>query len=462
MKEEFNILIVDDEADYCHVLAMILEVEGYQVKQCTKSKNVVEMLGKEEFDLVISDLIMPEMDGIELLSEVKKMKPDMYFIILTAYGTIENAVEGMRQGAYTYVTKGSDPEKLIAEIENLNRLKKAKQKQEERSEKNNFLLTTKSASFQDTLEIAEKAAKSDANILILGESGAGKEVIAQYIHQKSKRKGFGFWATNCHTFADSLLESELFGHEKGAFTGAVTKRIGRFEAANEGTLFLDEIGDIPLATQAKLLRAIETKKINRIGRNEDIEVDFRLISATNKDLSKEIKEGSFREDLFYRLSTIIVQVPSLRQRKEDLPLFIDFFLRKAQLSLGLEQVEIHEKVMTTLLNYHYPGNIRELKNMIERLTVLSDQGKITEESVAHLMLHASHSGWDGFVGGEYSLKELRNEVESKYIEELLKKNKYNITKTAKDLEISTRHLFNKISAYGIKDPSAKGVAKDEE
>lgn len=462
MKEDFNILIVDDEEDYCHVLAMILEVEGYQVKQCTKSKNVAELLGKEEFDLVISDLIMPEMDGIALLRQVKKIKPDIYFIILTAYGTIENAVEGMRQGAYTYVTKGSDPENLITEIETLTKLKKAKQKQEEHNENHHFLLTTQSSSFQHSLSIAEKAARSDANILILGESGAGKEVIAQYIHQKSKRNAFGFWATNCHTFADSLLESELFGHEKGAFTGAVTKRIGRFEAANEGTLFLDEIGDIPLATQAKLLRAIETKKINRIGNNEEIKVDFRLISATNKDLTKEIKGGSFREDLFYRLSTIIVQVPPLRQRKEDLPEFIDFFLRKAQLSLGLEEIEIHPEVMNTLLNYHYPGNIRELKNMIERLTVLSDHGKITAESVTHLMLSPSPSGWDGFVGGEYSLKELRNEVESKYIEELLKKNKYNITKTAKELEISTRHLFNKISAYGIKDHSAKGAAKDEE
>ena len=268
-----------------------------------------------------------------------------------------------------------------------------------------------------------------------------------------------FFATNCHTFTDSLLESELFGHEKGSFTGAMGTRIGRFEAARAGTLFLDEIGDVPLATQAKLLRAIETKRINRIGSNEEIQVDFRLVSATNKDLEKEIKEGRFREDLFYRLSTIIIQLPPLRQRKEDLPSLIQYFLEKAQTSLGLEKIEMDKEVMDFLLHYNYPGNIRELKNMIERIVVLSDNGKINRDSISNLIYRGESDNLEEIFEGNYSLKDIRREVESKFIQKALKKNLFNMTKTAKDLDISTRHLFNKISEYGIKDHTDKGGSR---
>ena len=259
-----------------------------------------------------------------------------------------------------------------------------------------------------------------------------------------------FYATNCHTFSDSLLESELFGHEKGSFTGALTTRIGRFEAAQSGTLFLDEIGDVPLSTQAKLLRAIETKKINRIGSNEEIKVDFRLISATNKDLAKEIKEGNFRKTLFYRLSTIIIQVPPLRQRKEDLPDLIQHFVRKAQNSLGFEKVVIDKDVMDFLLQYRYPGNVRELKNLVDRMVVLSDQGHIRSDAIAN-MLYGNEQADDFEVLFEsnYSLRDVRREVESKYIENVLKKNMYNITKSAKDLDISARQPFQQ--DIGIRD-----------
>ncbi len=464
MYRDLKILIVDDEEAYCDVLAMITQTEGYQVKQCTKSKEVVDILKTEDFDLIISDLIMPEMDGVKLLKEVKKFRPSIYFIMMTAYGTIENAVEAMKQGAFTYVIKGSDPEELLKEIQNIRKLKQLQEKESASPEEQSgeFMMQTKNSQFRDVLAMASKAAKSEVNILILGESGAGKEVIAQYIHNESSRSKNNFYATNCHTFSDSLLESELFGHEKGSFTGALNTRIGRFEAAQSGTLFLDEIGDVPISTQAKLLRAIETKKINRIGSNEVIKVDFRLISATNKDLAKEIKEGNFREDLFYRLSTIIIQVPPLRQRKEDLPDLIQYFVKKAQGTLGYEKIEIDKEIMDFLLQYRYPGNVRELKNIIDRMVVLSDNGRIKADSIPNLLYLNESDEMESFFESNYSLKDIRRGVESKYIENVLKKNLYNITKSAKDLDISTRHLFNKILEYGIKDPSGKGAFKNEE
>jgi DNA-binding NtrC family response regulator len=441
---------------------MILQTEGYYVKQCIKSKDVVNILKAEDFDLIISDLIMPEMDGVALLKAVKKYCPNIYFIMLTAYGTIENAVEAMKLGAFTYVIKGSNPEELIKEIQNIKKLKQQSQETASQGEVGDYLIQTKSKLFREVMSMASKAAKSDVNILILGESGSGKEFIAQYIHKESNRSKSQFYATNCHTFSDSLLESELFGHEKGSFTGALNTRIGRFEAAQSGTLFLDEIGDVPLSTQAKLLRAIETKKINRIGSNDEIKVDFRLISATNKDLAKEIREGGFREDLFYRLSTIIIQVPPLRHRKEDLPDLIQYFLKKAQYALDFENIEIDKSIMDYLLQYSYPGNVRELKNIIDRLVVLSDNGQIREDSLINLVSINEHDEFGGIFDSNYSLRDIRREVESKYIENVLKKNLYNITKSAKDLDISTRHLFNKILEYGIKDHAEKGAVKDEE
>ncbi len=464
MNEELKILVVDDEEAYCDVLAMILQAEGYSVKQCTKSKKVIELLKTEEFDLIISDLIMPELDGVALLKIVKEFRPNIFFIMLTAYGTIENAVNAMKLGAFTYAIKGSDPENLLKEIQHIKKLKGMQRRTDagENSQWSDYMLDTKNKAFQDVLTVASKAAKSDANILILGESGVGKEVIAQYIHKESNRSKNNFYATNCHTFSDSLLESELFGHEKGSFTGALNTRIGRFEAAKAGTLFLDEIGDVPLTTQAKLLRVIETKRINRIGSNDEIQVDFRLISATNKDFKTEIKEGRSREDLFYRLSTIIIELPPLRKRKEDLPNLIQFFVEKAKQSLGIERIQIDPDVMKFLLNYEYPGNIRELKNMIERLVVLSDNGKINSDSIAGFLSSCDSEELEENFEGKSSLKDIRREVESKFIQKALKKNLFNMTKTAKELDISTRHLFNKIAEYGIKDYSEKGAPEDGE
>ena len=381
---------------------------------------------------------------------------------MTAYGTIENAVTAMKEGAYSYAIKGADPEELLREIKDLTKIKEINESSPEgiRESEREFMLDTKNPVFRELLSMASKAAKSDANILILGESGVGKEVLAQYIHRESRRNNHPFIATNCYTFTESLLESELFGHEKGAFTGALTSRIGRFEAAHGGTLFLDEIGDIPLPTQSKLLRAIETKTINRIGKNEDIKVDFRLISATNKNLEKEIKEGRFREDLYYRLSTIVLNVPPLRERKEDLPAIIHYFLEKTQNSLGIAPLTISADVMELLMGYSYPGNIRELKNTIERMAVLSDNGRVNIESLSSLMASGESDGQaktmednleGGLAEGGLSLRSIKKEAESKCIANILKKNNNNVSKTAQELGISTRQLFNKITEYGLKE-----------
>ncbi len=453
INKQFKILIVDDEPDYCEVLDTILSAKGYTTKKSSKPKEVVNLLGEEDFDLVLSDLIMPEMDGITLLKAIKKKQPKTYVIIMTAYGTIENAVNAMKLGAYNYVIKGSKPEDLLNEIENIKKLRAFDD--EENLLKGNmgdsdYMMDSANPEYKNIIEISRKSAQSDANVLILGESGSGKEVIAEFIHKESKRRNNPFMDINCYALSDSLIESELFGHEKGAFTGAASTRIGRFEAANGGTLFLDEIGDIPLSTQSKLLKAIESKKILRVGRNQPIPVDFRLISATNKDLNLEIKEGRFREDLFYRLSTIVIEVPPLRERREDLGKLIDYFIKKSETVMNMKITDIDKSVMNFLYHYDYPGNVRELKNIIERLVVLSDNGEIRESGLMKTKVIPETEELKAFFKADRPLRDIRSDFEAKYIENLLEKNNHNVGKTAEILGISRRQLFNKILEYGLK------------
>lgn len=452
MNQSFKILVVDDEKDYRDVLDMILKSKGYDVKTFARAADALKAMEQENFDLVISDLIMPEMDGVDLLQAIKNKYADVIVIIMTAFGTIENAVDAMKKGAFTYIIKGNNPEELLMEIENIMGFKKLKSENtymKEKIEKTDYMLQSKNLEYNKLLKIAEKAANSDINILITGESGAGKEVIARHIHAMSPRRNNLFMDINCHAFSDSLLESELFGHEKGAFTGAVNKRVGRFEASNGGTLFLDEIGDISFSTQSKLLRAIETKKIYRIGKNESIPVDFRLITATNKNLEEEIEAGNFREDLFYRLSTIVLEMPPLRKRREDIPLLIDYFLKKCQQEMKINITEIEEDVFEFLKGYNYPGNIRELKNIIERLVVLSDEGRIKKDSLPTIKVRSEENEYYFDEGS--SLKDVRKEIESHHIKHTLSICDNNYGKTAEKLGISRRQLFNKMTEYGLKE-----------
>lgn len=457
-----KILVVDDEPDYCEVLRIILLEEGYHVVTCNNGKEALNLIAKEDFDLVLTDLMMPLMNGDELLREIRKTKPSIEVIIMTAYGTIEKAVEAMKEGAYTYITKGSAPEELLYEIKRLSDKRKLEIENSilrKQSYGKGFMLETKNLAFQKVLDLAERSATSDANILIFGESGSGKEVLATHIHNYSHRKENNFLELNCQALSESILESELFGHERGAFTGAMQRRVGLFEGSQNGTLFLDEIGGISPNLQGKLLKTIENKVIYRLGSNTPIKVDFRLISATNRNLYEDMKDDSFRSDLFYRISTIVLELPPLRERKEDIPLFIDYFMGKYQHESNKTINSLAENVERFLLNYTYPGNIRELKNIIERLVVLSENGFVGEDCLPpefqdSLSSNLSEERLETHrlegMEKEPSLRDLRKDLEQEYIQQLLLKYPQDLDRVACILDITRRQLFNKLVEYNLK------------
>lgn len=455
VKENTRILVVDDEQGYCEVLKTILTGKGYAVETCNNGKEALAVLEKSSFDIVISDLKMPVMDGYELLKEIKARDYDTEVIMLTAFGTIEKAVETMKAGAYSYVTKGSDPEELLIEIRKIKDLRAANRKNEILKEKSeqSYMLGSKNPRYGQMLMMAERAAASESNILILGESGSGKEVLASFIHSKSQRKKGNFMELNCQALSESILESELFGHEKGAFTGASQRRIGHFEAAHGGTLFLDEIGGVSMNLQAKMLKAIENKIIYRMGSSTPINVDFRLITATNRNLKEDMDNELFRSDLFYRISTIVLEIPPLRERKEDVPLFIDYFIKKYSHDMKIEKVTMSDKVRRLLEDYDYPGNVRELKNVIERLLVLSDRGVIKEEYLPSEIISGRTVNDKPYLfETDYteSLKDYRSKAEKVYIEGLLERYPKDMNKVAEILSISRRQLFNKLVEFGLK------------
>lgn len=451
-REKFKILIVDDEIEYQDVYEMILSDKGYYVRCVSSGTEAINLLKKENFHLILTDLIMPEMGGMELLEKIKKEYDDTKVIIVTGYGTIETAVSAIKKGAFSYFIKSHESEELLIEIEKIEKLRELEQDNNYlRGQQNNskrYLLKTNNKSYENMLKLLDKAAVSNASILITGESGVGKEIIARHIHQSSHRKNNHFVAVNCQALSENLLESELFGHEKGAFTGALEKRIGRFEEADEGTLFLDEIGEIPVNIQVKLLRTLDTKAIERIGSNKVINVDLRLISATNRNIYKTIEKGDFREDLFYRINTIIIEVPPLRERKEDISMFIDFFFERYSKEQNKKIDSIEQEVMDFLLSYNYPGNIRELKNIIERLVVLSEEGKITKGDLPENKLGNNSNLID--INMTIPLKSYRREIEIEYISKVLSQCEGNLTDAAKILNISRRHLFSKVTEYNLK------------
>ena len=437
------------------MLKMILEGRGYAVDTCNDGREALNLLEKGSFDIVVSDLNMPVMDGYELLREIKSRDYDCEVIILTAFGTIEKAVETMKAGAFTYVTKGSDPEELLIEIRKIKDMRKAARKNEILKQKTsgNFMLESRNLKYRQMLKLAERAAASESNILILGESGSGKEVLASFIHNKSKRSQENMMELNCQALSESILESELFGHEKGAFTGASQKRIGLFEASHGGTLFLDEIGGVSMNLQAKLLKAIENKTIYRMGSTTPITVDFRLITATNRNLKEDMDADLFRSDLFYRISTIVLELPPLRERKEDIPLFIDYFINKYAREMNKENIDMSENVRNMLINYNYPGNVRELKNIIERLLVLSEHGEIREEYLpSDIAAGKNPAPKQNMFETDYteSLREYRNKAEKMYIEGLIERYPKDMNKVAEILSISRRQLFNKLVEFGLK------------
>ena len=377
-----KILIIEDEEPIRRVLVRILidENKNFQITEAKNGKEGISYLKKEKFDLVLCDIKMPKMDGIEVLQEAKINNINIPFIILTGHGNLETAVDAMKLGAYDFISKPPDLNRLLTTVRNAlenKSLRIENKKLRKKISKKNQIIG-KSKSIVRVTEMISKVAKTDARVLVTGENGTGKELVANQLHEQSNRSNKNFIEVNCAAIPSELIESELFGHVKGSFTSAIKDRSGKFEAADKGTLFLDEIADMSLAAQAKVLRALEEKKIQRVGNEKDISIDVRVIAATNKDLKKEIAEGRFREDLYHRLAVIIIHVPKLIERKEDIPLLTNHFIELISKEQGLEKKNFTKEAMKKLDNYSWTGNIRELRNVVERLMILGDNPISTE------------------------------------------------------------------------------------
>ena len=369
-----KILIIEDEESIRRVLVRILNEEdsNFEIYEASDGKKGLESISKENFDLVLCDIKMPKIDGIELLQRTRKKNSSLPFIMLTGHGNVETAVESMKLGAYDFISKPPDLNRLITSVRNALERKElvTENKILRKKVAKRYQIIGESKSIKTIHELIDKVAQSEARVLITGESGTGKELVAHQIHKRSLRQKSSFVEVNCAAIPAELIESELFGHTKGSFTSAVRDRQGKFEAANGGILFLDEIGDMSLAAQAKVLRVLEENKIQRVGSEKDITVDVRVIAATNKDLKKEIEKGSFREDLYHRLAVILIDVPTLSSRKEDIPLLVNHFLEIICKEQGIESKSFSKESITLLEDYNWSGNIRELRNVIERLIIL--------------------------------------------------------------------------------------------
>ena len=371
-----KILIIEDEEQIRRVLLRVLsdEDKNFDVKEAIDGKEGLSLLKKEKFDLILCDIKMPKMDGIEVLQEAKKIKFSPPFIMLTGHGNIDTAVEAMKLGAYDFISKPPDLNRLLTSVRHAleNKSLRIENKKLKRKVAQKYQIIGESTAIKEVTDMIAKVAATDARVLIIGENGTGKELVAHQIHQQSKRKSENFIEVNCAAIPSELIESELFGHVKGAFTSAVKDRSGKFEAANNGTIFLDEIADMSLAAQAKVLRALQENKIQRVGNSKDISVDVRVIAATNKDLKEEIKNGNFREDLYHRLAVIMIKVPSLVKRLDDIPILSQYFVELICKEQGLEKKEFSKEALSKLKKYPWTGNVRELRNVVERLMILGE------------------------------------------------------------------------------------------
>lgn len=446
--ESVNILIVDDEADYRDTLSIFFEALGYSTEKVKSAEDALKLLDRKFFPIIVTDMMMDGMSGIDLLKIVKKEYADeIEVIMVTGYGSIETAVETIKTGAFGYFIKSHNPKELQEEVERAAKSMEIRKWKSIEASKMNFVVSSKNPKMAKIWALVEKLADSDANVLITGESGTGKEIMANRIHELSGRKNEAFVPINCQSIPASLIESELFGHEKGAFTGANESHKGKLEKGNMGTIFLDEIGDMSTDMQGKLLRVLENHQIERVGSNVSIDVNFRVISATNKPLSDMVKEGSFRGDLMYRINTFEIDIPPLRERREDIPTFVNYFTRRYVAKTGKCICGISEDTWQFLLNYNYPGNVRELKNMIERMVILAPKDGI---------LHMDDKKGVGYLneiedmGVVEPYRDAKRKWERNYIIGVLDKKYGNITKAADIMELSRRQLFNKMKELNIK------------
>jgi len=456
-----TILVVDDEKNTREGVAKFLEELDYDVETASDGEGALKIIEEKKPDIVLADIRMPGMDGINLLEKVKAKHPEISVILLTAYGTVENAVKAMKLGAFHYLTKPINLEELefllkralthqSLQVENQELRQELFRERFEQGE-----IISRSKAMKDVLEMVDRAALTHSTILLQGESGTGKELLAHRIHQKSPRKGGTFLALHCASLAETLLASELFGHEKGAFTGATDRKIGRFERASGGTLFLDEVSEIPPEMQVKLLRVIQEGEFERVGGTKTIRVDVRLVCATNKDLAEEVRRGRFREDLFYRINVILIKIPPLRDRRQDVRPLVEYCLNQLSRLSGNKIESIDEEALKCLESYGWPGNIRELKNVLERMIVLSSGSKLSIANVPEDVKSAEGSAFTStrtgasanlWRAGDGNLQEMEKEL----IRAKLSESHGNKSQAAKKLGISRRTLYRKIQEYGIK------------
>lgn len=379
-----KILVIEDESAIRRVLVKILSEENdtYEVSQAEDGLAGMELVKKEDYDLVLCDIKMPKMDGVEVLEAAKKIKPETPFVMISGHGDLDTAVNTMRLGAFDYISKPPDLNRLLNTVRNALDKKElvVENKRLKKKVSKNYEMIGESDAILHIKDMIEKVAATDARVLITGPNGTGKELVSHWLHQKSERSKGPMIEVNCAAIPSELIESELFGHVKGAFTSANKDRAGKFEAANGGTIFLDEIGDMSLSAQAKVLRALQESKVQRVGSDKDIKVNVRVVAATNKDLKKEIADGKFREDLYHRLAVILIKVPALNDRREDIPLLINYFAKKISTAQGTAAKKFSDKAIKLLQEYDWTGNIRELRNVIERLIILGGE-EVTEEDV---------------------------------------------------------------------------------
>jgi len=438
---------VDDEESIRIMLKRVLSGEQYEIQEAINGLEALEKIAREKYSAILLDLKMPQMNGLQVISKIKEMDLSTPIIMMSAYGTISDAVEAMKIGAVDYIVKPFDLDELKMalsrmirqdEMENENQYYK-----EEEDKRFNFEeIISQSQAMQEVLKMIKQVASLPTTVMITGESGTGKELIARAIHKNSLREKKPFVVANCVAFSPNVLESELFGHEKGAFTGASTRRMGRFEIAHGGTIFLDEIGEINQMTQAKLLRVVQEKEFERVGSSTSIKVDARILAATNKDIKKEVKEHKFREDLYYRLNVFHIHIPPLRERKEDVPLLVQYFIKKYNRVLNKRISCLSKEGIGLLMDYSYPGNVRELENIIERAMIMCN-GHIIDKDLLFFFEQKNINQKDG------TLKEMEKEMIKKY----LIQNHGNRTKTALNLGISRRNLQLKLKEYKIDVPT---------
>jgi two-component system, NtrC family, nitrogen regulation response regulator NtrX len=451
-----HILIVDDERAIQRSLRGVLEDEGYRVTAVGSAEEALARLADDPPDLVFLDIWMPGMDGLEALAEIKQRRRETAVVMISGHGTIETAVKATKLGAYDFVEKPLSLEKTLLVVERTlehARLEQQNRQLRERVERGQEIVG-KSSVIDELRQQIAVAAPTTGRVLIHGESGAGKELVARAIHARSTRAEGSFVEVNCAAVPEELIESELFGHERGAFTGAVARRRGKFELADGGTLFLDEIGDMSLKTQAKVLRVLEEQAFERVGGKETIRVDVRVITASNQNLQEQIVAGKFREDLFYRLNVIPIEVPALRKRKGDLPALVEHFIALVSAENGRRPKTIAPEALAYFLTYDWPGNVRELRNMVERLVIMAPGDVIGPDDLPPPLRTREEGGTIESAQRDRKLKDARETFERAYILSELREHEWNMTRTAEKLGIERSHLYRKLKAYGITPPKS--------